>query len=57
MPKSNIEVKSIIKESKEINAQLKEGIANATLSDSDKTELITDLEEVIALAEKSKADI
>jgi len=57
MRTSKINIKSIIKESKEINLQLKEGISNATLSKTDKEELIDDLEDLVALVEQIKADI
>ncbi len=57
MPKSNVDVKSIVKESKEITVRLKDGIVTSKLSKADKTELISDLEEVVALAENLKADI
>ena len=57
MRTSKIDIKSIIKESKEINRQLKEGVSNAALSKTDKAELVADLEDIVALVEQIKADI
>ena len=57
MPKTKINVKAFIQESKTINEKIKEGITHANLTAKDKEELIVDLEEIITLAEQLKADI
>jgi len=57
MPRTKINVKATIQESKAINEKIKEGIGQASLTKEDQEELISDLEAIIALAEQLKADI
>ena len=50
-------IQSFIKELAVIREALKEGILNAKLSKEGKENVANDLKEVIALAEKMKADL
>ena len=57
MEKTKINAKTIIKELSVARGELKEGILNAKLSKEGKENVANYLKEVIALAEKMKADL
>ena len=57
MEKTKINAQTIIKELSIARGELKEGILNAKLSKEGKENVANDLKEVIALAEKMKADL
>lgn len=57
MPKTKVNVKAFIQESKAINKKIKEGISNASLTAKDKEDLISELENIIKLTEQLKSDI
>ena len=57
MPKTNIDVKTIVRESKEITQKIKEGLTSSTFTAEESDSITKELEEVIALAEQIKAEI
>ncbi len=57
MPKTKIDVKAIVKESKEITQQIKDGLTTTNLTKEESNHITNELEEAIALAEQIKADI
>jgi len=57
MPKTKIDVKAIVRESKEITQKIKEGLTTSTLTREESDSITKELEEVIALAEQIKSEI
>ena len=57
MPKTKIDVKAIVKESKEITQQIKDGLTTANLTKDESDHITKELEDAISLAEQIKADI
>ena len=57
MEKTKINAQTIIEELSVARGELKEGILHAKLSKEAKENVANDLKEVIALAEKMKADL
>jgi len=57
MPKTNIDVNALIKESKEITQKIKEGLTTSTFTKEESDNITKELEETIALAEQMKAEI
>lgn len=57
MPKTNIDVQAIVKESKEVTQKIKEGLTTSTFTKEESDNITKALEDAIVLAEQIKTEI